>query len=500
MRNRNGGFAVSPTLVGAVTVLVVIVAVFLAYNANNGLPFVSTYNLKARLPSADALVKANEIRIGGARVGVVKSVVPVQLKNGEVEAELTLSLDKSAEPIPNDSTIEVRPKSPLGLKYLQISPGSSTTGYKAGETIPVRYAKPEPGDIDKFFDMFNTPTRKAIQRNLAGFGNALAGRGPQLNEAIGALRGLVEQGEPAAATLASPATNFAGFFRALEALSATVAPVAQQQASMFVVLDQTFAAFANVSDPYIAQTIEKGPGTLDAVNADLPQVNPFLHDTARFFTALKPGAKALAETSPIIAESLHAGIPALNASPALNNQLTPTAEALLAFQQSEGVFTNLGLLTDTNKILKPSLEYIAPVQTNCNYVTLFFSNLASSNSQGNDYGKWLNVISFEPPVGPNSEGVQASAPASGPKYNHLHYNPYPQTGAPGQPNVCEAGNNKFVLGQTVIGNGPVFGDTTRGQPKVREEEEAREKRNLEREEREEAEEAEAEEAEGGEEE
>ena len=47
MRNRNGGFAVSPVLVGAVTVLVIIVAVFLAYNANNGLPFVSTYDLKA---------------------------------------------------------------------------------------------------------------------------------------------------------------------------------------------------------------------------------------------------------------------------------------------------------------------------------------------------------------------------------------------------------------------------------------------------------------------
>jgi virulence factor Mce-like protein len=444
---------VSPVLVGAVTVLVVIVAVFLAYNANNGLPFVSTYNLKARVPDADALVKANEVRIGGARVGVVKSVVPVQLKNGEVEAELTLSLDKSAEPIPDDSTIEVRPKSPLGLKYLQITPGTSKVGLKAGETIPVRFATPEPGDIDKFFDMFNAPTRKAVQRNLAGFGNALAGRGPQLNEAIGALRGLVEQGEPAAANLAAPSTNFAGFFKALEALSATVAPVAEQQASMFVALDQTFAAFAHVSRPYIQETIEKSPPTLDTVNAGLPKINPFLHDTARFFTALKPGAKALAETAPIIAESLHAGIPALNSSPVLNNQLLPTAEALLKFQQSEGVMTGLDLLTDTNKVLKPSLEYIVPAQTSCFYVTLLFANLANSNSQGNDYGKWLNILSFEPSEEANSEGGQASAPANGPsEENHLHFNPYPRTAAPGQGDVCEAGNAKYVPGKTVIGH------------------------------------------------
>jgi ABC-type transporter Mla subunit MlaD len=454
MRNRNGGFAVSPVLVGAVTVLVIIVAVFLAYNANNGLPFVSTYNIKARVPNADALVKANEVRIGGARVGVVKSVVPVQLPNGAVEAELTLSLDKSAEPIPKGSTLLIRPKSPLGLKYLQITPGTSKEPVKAGETIPVRYAKPEPGDIDKFFDMFNTPTRKAIQRNYAGFGNALAGRGPQLNEAIGALRGLLEQGEPAAANLAAPSTNFSGFFKALEVLSATVAPVAQQQASMFVVLDQTFAAFAHVSRPYIQETIEKGPPTLETVNAGLPKVNPFLHDTARFFTALRPGAKALKETSPIIAASLRAGVPALNASPVLNNQLPPTAEALLAFQQSEGVFTGLGLLTDLNKNLKEPLEYITPAQTQCFYGTLLFFNLAQSNAQGNSYGKWLNVISFEPPEGPDNMGGQAAGPASGPGENHLHYNPLPRTAAPGQENVCEAGNATFIRGKTVIGRSP----------------------------------------------
>jgi ABC-type transporter Mla subunit MlaD len=462
MRNRNGGFAVSPVLVGAVTVLVIIIAVFLAYNANNGLPFVSTYDLKARVSNADALVKANEVRIGGARVGVVKSVVPVQLQNGAVEAELTLSLDKSAEPIPNDSTIEVRPKSPLGLKYLQITPGTSNVGFKAGETIPVRYAKPEPGDIDKFFDMFNTPTRKAIQRNLAGFGNALAGRGPQLNQAIGALRGLVEEGEPALTTLAAPSTNFGGFFKALEALSATVAPVAEQQASMFVVLDQTFAAFAHVSRPYIQETIEKSPPTLETVNAGLPKINPFLHDTARFFTALKPGAEALAETSPVIAESLHAGIPALNSTPVLNNQVQPTAEALLEFQEAEGTMTGLQLLTDLNKNLEAPLRFITPAQTTCEYLSLTFRQIASASSQGNKYARWLNFVSFPPPEGPNSESGQASEPANGPDpENHLHYNPLPNTAAPGQARGCEAGNEKYIRGKTVIGEAPaVFGTTT----------------------------------------
>jgi virulence factor Mce-like protein len=468
MRNRSGlsGVASSPILVGAVTVLVIIVAVFLAYNANNGLPFVSTYNLKARVPNADALVKGNEVRIGGVRVGVVKKVVPVQLENGKAVAELSLSLDKNAEPLPVDSTITIRPKSALGLKFLQVTPGSSEEGFKAGETIPVTAAKPEPVDIDQFFDMFDEKTRDAIRQNLSGFGNALAGRGPQLNEAIGALRRLVVSGQPILRKIVEPSTNFAGFWRSLEALSATVAPVAETQAQMFVALDRTFAAFARVSRPYIQETIEKSPPTLDEVNADLPAIRPFLEDSAKFFTALQPGAKALARTSPVIAESLHAGIPVLNASPVLYNQLQPTAQALVDFQEAPGVFNGLDLLTDTNKLLKPSLAYITPSQTVCTYWSLAFKSIASAAREGNGDGNWLQFISFAPPEGPNSESTFASAPANEPgsRENHLHFNPNPQTAAPGQDNVCEAGNEKYVTGETVIGHAPeLWGTTTRGQ-------------------------------------
>jgi virulence factor Mce-like protein len=467
MRNRGGiqGVASSPILVGAVTVLVVIVAVFLAYNANNGLPFVSTYNLKARVPNAEALVKGNEVRIGGVRVGIVKSVVPVHEKNGEIAAELSLSLDKSAEPLPVNSTIMIRPKSALGLKFLQITPGNSSKGFAAGETIPVTAARPEPVDIDEFFGMFNKPTRNAIRKNEAGFGNALAGRGPQLNEAIGSLRRLVEHGQPALRTLVAPGTDFAGFWRALEELSATVAPVAETQASLFVALDRTFGAFARVARPYIQETIEKSPPTLDTVNAGLPALRPFFRDSARFFRALQPGAKALAETSPVIAEALHAGVPALNTSPQLNRELQPTAEALVDFQNAPGVFKGLDLLIGTNQLLKPSLRFITPAQTTCNYITLTFRNLVLSTSGTNGAAHWLNFISFVPPEGPNNEGSPASGPANGPeRANHVHYNPYPNTAAPGQQNGCEAGNEKYAVGKTVIGNAPeVYGTTTSGQ-------------------------------------
>ncbi len=71
-RRRRNSLAASPLLIGAVTTLIVVVAVFLSYNANNGLPFVPTYNIKVALPEASGLQPSNQVRIAGTRVGVVE--------------------------------------------------------------------------------------------------------------------------------------------------------------------------------------------------------------------------------------------------------------------------------------------------------------------------------------------------------------------------------------------------------------------------------------------
>ena len=116
-------------------------------------------------------------------------------------------------------------------------------------------------------------------------------------------------------------------------------------------------------------------------------------------------------------------------------------------------------------MLKPALTYIAPSQTVCNYWTLTFKEISNAAGEGNSNGHWLQFVSYGLPEGPNSEGSFASAPAnaSGDRENHLHFNPYPQTAAPGQHNICEAGNEKYATGKTVIGHSPeLWGVTTRG--------------------------------------
>ena len=136
MRSRGSSIAGNPVLIGAATVLVIIVAMFLSYNANAGLPFVPTYQLKVEAPSAAALVKGNEVRIGGSRVGAVDTITTRRRKDGTSVALIGMKLERAVSPLPKDSTIIIRPKSALGLKYVEITRGTSKHGYQDGDTIP----------------------------------------------------------------------------------------------------------------------------------------------------------------------------------------------------------------------------------------------------------------------------------------------------------------------------------------------------------------------------
>ena len=446
----------SPVLVGALTTLIVIVAVFLAYNANTGLPFVPTYRVSVEVPNANSLVENNDVRIGGVRVGVVRTITPVQEEDGTVHAKLDLQLDQTVNPLPDDSTYIVRSRSALGLKFLEVTPGQSERGLPEGGTLGLSQARPEPVELDQVFNTFQEPVRRAIQENQLEFGDAVAGRGPTLNAAVGELRPLVELLIPVMRNLSSQQADLAGFFRGLEQAAAEVAPVAETQARMFVVLDETFQALSEVARPFIQESITRGVQAEDAAIEILPLLRPFLRHSAALFRDLEPGARALADASPVLASAFEVGTPVLRQTPILNAQLAPTAAALVRFQQDPGVITGIDALKNTVGILDPTLAFVTPAETVCRYPSILLRNAAGTVSEGDAVSTWLRSITIIPPFGdPNAESGPSSAPANGPGVaNHLHYNPYPNTASPGQTRECEAGNVRYTKGQTVIGNVP----------------------------------------------
>jgi virulence factor Mce-like protein len=443
-------------MIGAITVMVSILAVFLAYNANTGLPFVPNYRVSALVPNADLLVNGNEVRVGGVRVGIIEEIEPLQQEDGSAVAKLDLKLDPDLDPLPVDSTLVVRARSALGLKYLELNKGTSSEGYEAGAVLPLSQATPEPVEIDEVLSTFDEPTRVSIRESLVEFGNALAGRGPDLNAALGRLPGVLEYLEPVMRNIGAPETGFERFITASAAAAAEVAPVAEIQGQLFVSLDTTFTALADVA-PSIEETIVETPPTFDTANRALPVIRPFLDHSATLFSDFQPGVQAISRYAPAIESSLVVGTPVVRDSPILNRELPPTAAALRAFNDNDVVRSGIDRLTQTADIFGPAIRFIAPAQTVCNYGTLLTRNLASVFSQGADGGKWQRFTVFDPPEGPNNEGSQAAAPANGGGEitNFLHANPYPNTASPGQtPIECEAGNEPYIAGSQVIGNVP----------------------------------------------
>jgi ABC-type transporter Mla subunit MlaD len=457
MRGKGSSIAGNPVLIGAATVLVVIVAIFLSYNANAGLPFVPSYQLKLEAPSAAALVKGNEVRIGGARAGAVDSITTKTHEDGSSVAVIGLKLERAVSPLPKDSTVIIRPKSALGLKYVEITRGRSDDGYEEGDTIPVSASKPTEVEFDEFVNMFDDATRPAMQENLRGFGDALAGRGASLNTAFGVLPALLRDIQPVARSLSDPDTHLKRFFSELGDAARIVSPAAETQADLFVNLDTTFRALDNVAKPYIQDSISEGPESLDAGIRSFPIQRPFLANTQGLFHDLRPGVRALRGAAPDLADTFEVGTRTFKRSPAFNRRLASLLQELQRFANDPVVPLGVKRLSETLEVLNPTLQHLAPAQLQCNYVTLWFRNVSSLLSEGDVHGTWQRFIIIATPQGPNNEGTPSSAPANGgtpTRDNYLHSNAYPNTASPGQPKECEAGNEPFLTGRQVIGNVP----------------------------------------------
>jgi virulence factor Mce-like protein len=457
--SREQGMLGNPILIGALTVLATIVAVGLAYQANNGLPFVPKYTLHVQIRDASELTHNAEVHMGGSLVGTVVKVDPARDASGRPIALLDLKLDKTVEPLPVDSTFDVRLKGAIGLKYLDLTKGTSERTYPDGATVPLSQTKAEV-DLDQVLSMFDPATRAGVVGSTIGFSDALAGRGADINDAIGAFVPLVTDLDPVMRNLSSSQTDLGGFFRGLESFSSALVPVAQTQATLYVNLNTTFSALASVAVPFLQDWISETPPTFSTVIADSPNLQAFVTDTAGLFADLRPGFATLPTSAPVLADAFAAGTRTLPGTTKLDQRLLSLANHLEAYGQNPNVNGGLDRLTLTLNKLRSPLAFLTPVQSSCNYVTLFLRNISTTLADDVKTGTALRfvIVAIDDVAG--GESVPSSRPYLTPisdlgaQHGPIHINPYPNTDSPGQPAECAAGNEHFAPGHAVIGNPP----------------------------------------------
>ena len=458
LRRRGSSPFSNPVLIGALAVLVMVVAVVLAFQANNGLPYVPRYTLYIQASNAEELVHGAEVHMGGALVGTVSKVTASRDRSGRPIAVIDAELDKSVEPLPVDTHFTIRMKSSIGDKYLQVTLGHARRTWRNGATVPLGHTSATV-DLDQVLDLYKPPTQVGVAETTLGFGQALAGRGNGLNQAIGAFVPLVNRLTPVMRNLAAPSTNLKGFLQGLGSFASALAPVSQQNAELYTNLDTTFRALAGVATPYLQDWIKETPPTFQAVISDGPQIGSFATDTAQLFADLKPGFATLPTSAPRLAAAFQAGAQTLPGTAQLDRQLVGLSHSLYQFGADSTVQAGLSRLAQTGKSLTKPLQFLAPAQTTCNYVTLFLRNLASSLSDNIGTGSVLRfvLVAIDNDIAggeaaPSSTPYTSTSTAGGNKHGPLHFDPYPNTASPGQVAECSAGKEPYSPNQAVIGN------------------------------------------------
>ena len=438
---QHTSLAGSPIMIGAVTTLVTIVAVFLAYNANSGLPFVPTYKITVQVPDAAGLVEGNEVRTGGKRIG---SIEEIEGKVGPDRpyAKLHLKLDKVVEPLRDDSVVTVRPRSPLGLKYLELKPGKRGEPLDEGETLAFEQGRPSV-ELDEVFDAFDDATRKALQRTTRGLGDGLAGRGADFNEAVALAPELNARAEHVFRNLADPATRLRRAVTALQRVTDELSPVAPRFAAIFDNANTTLSALASVRSE-LDQVLAELPPT-EAVGTDvLRAVRPFIADTRALVRELRPGIRALPTASRRLHSALQRGIPVLRRASDLADRLEAALAAVDDLASDPLTRDALARLRTALDRGLPTLQYTVPMQAHCNYLGLWLRNASSTTSEGDIGGTWVRTLVLVEA----DEMLQSPTP-----HANLHHNAFPNAGGPGTGDECEAGNEPFLPGQR-IGNLP----------------------------------------------
>ena len=433
---------------GALILVIAAALMYVSYTAQNGLPWQDTYDVRIAVPDAGKLIKNTDVKVGGARVGQVLAIEAVP-RRGDVppHAVLDVQVQEDAGPLAVDSTAEVRLASVLGGKYVELVPGKARRTLPEGGTLPLENSGTTV-EIEDALAVFDPEGRAALQRVIASLGDALAGRGGDLNETIGTTAPMLPRLQAVLSNLSAEETRLGAFVRGAAAATTALEPVATELGPLVRASGDTLGAL-DAAGPSLGESIEEFPPAARATRRALRRLNPVLDDTVAVSRELQPAAAVLAPSARGLSG---VAATAIRLDPQLGRMARPVDRLLGgvdAFSRNPDTSRALRLLGSTDLAtfgasatlgLGALLETTWQAEQHCRVTSTWIRRLVDITSDGNAGGNWVRMAPLDEPT----QMVPQARPSA-----NLHANPYPNTDA----RECEAGNEGFAPGQ-MIGNPP----------------------------------------------
>jgi hypothetical protein len=193
-----------------------------------------------------------------------------------------------------------------------------------------------------------------------------------------------------------------------------LAPLSGTLARGFSGMADTFGGLSE--DPQaLRDAIAATPAALDEGISSLPPTRPFLGRLAAISDEVRGTARELRRSLPPINRAIAAGTPVLRRTPQFTSDLEGSLRALRDLAKSPTTDLGIAGLTSTMKTLNPTLRYVGPFVTVCNYFNYFWTFLADHISDEDATGTVQRIqVKFAPFAQPNSmELIGAPAPANG---------------------------------------------------------------------------------------
>ena len=181
------------------------------------------YHVSATFASGAELVAGDDVTIDGFRVGRVASIEPA-----DDGARAVLELHEQYAPLFADARAMVKAKNLLGETYVELNRGTSQAGpLPDGGRIDLRHTL-TPVELDQVLDVLDTDTRQRLVVLVNELGEAVQGRGVDLNASAGDLRAVAQSLQTIARAVAAQADHLDTLVAALRKVLETIAAYRSQ--------------------------------------------------------------------------------------------------------------------------------------------------------------------------------------------------------------------------------------------------------------------------------